>query len=249
VTAVTNPVAGTERVVPAAVTGIAVITLAVAGYGIAGPARPPVESGLLNQVAAGERISASSQLAAAVAPPATPAARTTKAPRPTNQRWVCSRIDGSQVTAVGDSVMLASAQALEDDMPGIDIDAKVGMQMQTGVQIVQSLAASGALRHFVVVGLGTNGDITPGQIWQLREAAGHDRELVMVNTYGPMSWESEVNAVLAKATWHKPHVALVDWSDAIAAHSYLLWDDGIHPQPSGGRLYAHVVEDTLRSTC
>jgi hypothetical protein len=123
------------------------------------------------------------------------------------------------------------------------------MQMQTGVQIVQSLAASGRLRHFVVVGLGTNGTITPGQIWQLREAAGHDRELIMVNTFGPMSWEHEVNSVLAKATWHKPHVALADWTDAIAAHTSLLWGDGIHPQPSGGRLYAHVVEDAIRSSC
>jgi peptidoglycan/LPS O-acetylase OafA/YrhL len=244
-----DPAAGTDRVVPAAVTGVAVVTLAVAGYGIAGPVHPPVESGLMNQVAAGERISASSQLAATMAPRPTPSKRTAKRPRRTVQRWTCSRIDGRQVTAVGDSVMLASAQGLEDDMPGIDIDAKVGMQMQTGVQVVQSLAASGALRHFVVVGLGTNGTITPGQVWELREAAGHDRELIMVNTYGPMSWEPEVNAVLAKATSHKPHVALADWSAAIAAHTYLLWGDGIHPQPSGGRLYAHVVEDAIRSTC
>jgi hypothetical protein len=145
--------------------------------------------------------------------------------------------------------MLASAQGLEDDMPGIDIDAKVGMQMATGIQIVQQMAADGELRHFVVVGLGTNGPITAGQVWQLRVAAGHDRELIMVNTYGPMSWESEVNTVLAKATWHKPHVALADWTDAIAAHTDLLWSDRIHPQPSGGRLYARVIEDTIRSTC
>ena len=123
------------------------------------------------------------------------------------------------------------------------------MQMATGIQIVQSLAADGELRHVVVVGLGTNGPITSGQVWQLREAAGHDRELIMVNTYGPMSWEAEVNAVLAKATWHKPHVALADWADAIAAHRNLLWEDGIHPQPSGGRLYGRVIADTIRSTC
>jgi peptidoglycan/LPS O-acetylase OafA/YrhL len=251
-----DPVTTPERVVPATITGIALVTLAIAGYGIAGPVHPPVETGLLNQVAAGERISASSQLAATTRHRTGPLRHRAPAPHRagphrTGQRWSgsCSRIDGWQVTAVGDSVMLASAQALEDEMPGIDIDAKVGMQMTTGIQIVQSLAAGGGLRHFVVVGLGTNGPITPGEIWQLREAAGHDRELIMVSTFGPMSWEPEVNAVLAKATWHKPHVALADWTDAIAAHTDLLWGDGIHPQPSGGRLYARVVADTIRSTC
>ena len=245
ITGLMDPITGPERVVPAAITGVAMITLAVAGYGVVGPVRPPVESALLNQVAAGERISASSQLAATVQP----GKHATTTVQRTVQRSACTRIEGSQVTAVGDSVMLASAQGLEDDMPGIDIDAKVGMQMATGIQIVQQMAASGELRHYVVVGLGTNGPITSGQIWALREAAGHDRELIMVNTFGPMSWESEVNAVLAKATWHKPHVALADWADAIAAHRNLLWGDGIHPQPSGGRLYAHVIEDTIRSTC
>jgi peptidoglycan/LPS O-acetylase OafA/YrhL len=244
-TGLLDPITGPERVVPATITGVALITVAIAGYGITGPVRPPVESGLLSQVAAGERISASSQLAATVQPDR----RTTTTVHHTVQSWSCGRINGSQVTAVGDSVMLASAQGLEDDMPGIDIDAKVGMQMATGIQIVQQMAASGELRHYVVVGLGTNGPITSGQVWELREAAGHDRELIMVNTFGPMSWESEVNAVLAKATWHKPHVALADWTDAIAGHTNLLWGDGIHPQPSGGRLYAHVIEDTIRSTC
>jgi peptidoglycan/LPS O-acetylase OafA/YrhL len=251
-----DPVPGAERVVPASIAGVAVITIALAGYGIAGPQRPPVETGLLNQVAAGERISASSQLAATAVPkkapsnPDKPGKRTGRARHQTEQRYACSsRVDGWQVTAVGDSVMLASAQGLEDDMPGIDIDAKVGMQMATGIQIVQSMAADGELRNVVVVGLGTNGPITPGQVWQLREAAGHNRELIMVNTFGPMPWESEVNGVLAKATWHKPHVALADWYDTIRGRTYLLWSDGIHPQPSGGRLYAHMIADTIRSTC
>jgi peptidoglycan/LPS O-acetylase OafA/YrhL len=285
--ALIDPAAGSDRVLPTALAGMAVVTLAVAGYGIAGPQRPPVQSGLMNQVAAGERISASSQLAAAMAPrsasgSAAGSAQRKRAaamrhktaqhktaphqtgshkiaphrtgshrgmPRRSVQSWACSHVDGWQVTAVGDSVMLASAQGLEDDMPGIYIDAKVGMQMTTGIQIVQGLAASGELRHYVVVGLGTNGAITPGMVWQLREAVGHDRELIMVNTYGPMSWEPEVNSVLATATFHKPHVALADWTDAIAAHTDLLWGDGIHPQPSGGHLYAHVVEDAVRANC
>jgi hypothetical protein len=145
--------------------------------------------------------------------------------------------------------MLASATALEAQMPGIYIDARVGRQMETGVQVIQDLAASGSLRHFVLVGLGTNGAITAGEIWQLREAVGPDRELILVNTFGPMSWEPEVNDVLAGATWHKPNVEVVNWAQAIAPRSYLLWGDGIHPQPVGARLYARVVSSTITDNC
>jgi hypothetical protein len=141
--------------------------------------------------------------------------------------------------------MLASASALEQQMPGIYLDAKVGRQMQTGVQLVQELAASGGLRHFVVVGLGTNGAISSGEIWQLREAAGPNRELILVNTFGPMSWGAEVNGVLATATWHKPHVQVANWAQAIAPRAYLLWSDGIHPQPSGAQVYARAMENAI----
>jgi lysophospholipase L1-like esterase len=145
--------------------------------------------------------------------------------------------------------MLASAYALEADMQGIYIDAKVGMQMQTGVQIVQDLAATGSLRRYVIVGLGTNGAIIPGEISELRRAAGPQRELILVNTFGPMSWESEVNSTLASSTWHKPHVELLDWADTIASRSYLLWMDGIHPRPSGAKVYARAVTQAVAARC
>ena len=143
--------------------------------------------------------------------------------------------------------MLASATALSAAMPGIYINALVGRQMAAGIAIIQGLAASGDLRRIVVVGLGTNGDITAAQIRQLRRAVGPDRYLVLVNTYGPMSWEPEVNGVLAVATNHQSRVDLANWHQAIAAHTGLLWPDGIHPQPTGAKLYAHVMLQAIQT--
>jgi len=242
---------------PMAAFAAAIVVSCVAVYGIAAPAGTATGTGLLRQVAEGERISAASQ----ARPAPTPApAHTAAVPRHSGARRALQRqltrqvraaachVNGWQVTAIGDSVMLASAAALAADLPGVYLDAKVGRQMQTGVQLVRELAASGSLRHYVVIGLGTNGAITPGDIWQLREAAPH-RELIIVNTYGPMTWESEVNSVLASATWHRPHVTLANWAAAIGAHPGLLWSDGIHPQPAGGRLYASVVLNAIRPAC
>ena len=130
---------------------------------------------------------------------------------------------------------------------GIFIDAQVGRQMQSGVTVIQRLAAAGTLRHIVIIGLGTNGDVTAGQIRQLRQAIGPNRDLILVNTFGPMPWEREDNAVLDAAGRQSGHVELANWNQAIAADPSLLWPDGIHPQPSGAKLYARVVLAAART--
>ena len=40
---------------------------------------------------------------------------------------------------------------------------------------------------------------------------------------------------------------LANWNLAIAADPSLLWPDGIHPQPSGAKLYARVVLAAART--
>lgn len=148
---------------------------------------------------------------------------------------------GSKVMSIGDSVMLASAPELAESMPGIYINAKVSRAMIAGVALVQHLAASKRLRRVVIVGLGTNGPVALSQIQQLRRAIGAHRWLVLVNTFVPRPWENEVNTTIAEAAHRYPNVLLVNWHKAIEHHTDLLWSDGIHPMPIGGKLYAKVV--------
>jgi lysophospholipase L1-like esterase len=150
------------------------------------------------------------------------------------------------VTAVGDSVLLASAAALESALPGVYIDAKIDRQMPTGLTLVRSLAAAGRLRHVVVVSLGTNGSVTTRELRQLQRAAGPGRELVLVSTFGPQAWEHAVNTAFAAAARYGKHTELANWHAAIAARPALLWPDGIHPRPSGARLYARVVRTAIK---
>jgi lysophospholipase L1-like esterase len=119
--------------------------------------------------------------------------------------------------------------------------------MQSGVAVIKRLAAAGTLRHIVIIGLGTNGTVTAGQLRQLRRAIGPNRDLVLVNIYGPMPWEREDNKLLAAAARQGGHTGLADWNHAIAADPSLLWPDGIHPQPSGAKLYARVVLAAARA--
>jgi hypothetical protein len=239
-----------RSVMPTAVAATALIVVVMAGYGLARPPAPVAPAGLLRQVAEGQRVSAASQ---ATQPPQVMPAAAQPTPQPSAQASAChagtrpAAVSGWQVTAIGDSVMVASATALEAAMPGIYIDAQVGRQMATGLAVIRSLARRHRLRQVVVVGLGTNGTITAAQLRQLRHAIGSSRELVLINSFGPMPWESEVNAVITAAIRHGSHVELANWDQAIRTHTRLLWSDGIHPRPSGARLYARVVLAAVRA--
>jgi peptidoglycan/LPS O-acetylase OafA/YrhL len=237
-----RPMVVRRRIVPSAVAAAVLVAVAMAGYGIARPG-PAAPAGLLRQVAQGQQISAASRAAQSANLEPVPAASSrSRATAPACRTQARSpKVSGRHVTALGDSVMLASAAALEAAMPGIYIDAQVGRQMATGLTVIRNLAATGLLRRYVIVGLGTNGAVTAAQIRQLRRIIGPHRDLILVNTFGPMSWESQVNNVLAAATRQRSHVGLANWHQAIANRTDLLWPDRIHPRPPGATLYARVV--------
>ncbi|MFL0566908.1 acyltransferase family protein [Microbacterium sp. 179-I 1D1 NHS] len=156
-----------------------------------------------------------------------------------------ARVAGARVTAVGDSVMLASAGGLIDRMPGAQIDAKVSRSMSAGVDIVDGLAARGQLRDYVVVGLGTNGPIDPADLARLKKDVGPTRTLVLVTAHAPRDWIPGVNDELRTFADRAPGVTLADWSKAISSHEDLLAGDGIHPGSAGGKRYADAVGDAI----
>jgi lysophospholipase L1-like esterase len=233
--------------VPVAVATVTAIAVVVAVFGVVRPSESATPAGLLRQVAEGQRISSASESGHTVKAAAHKSTAASSPPATACRSGQQPKVSGDQVTAVGDSIMVASAAALNAAMPGIYIDAQVGRQMQSGLEAIQDLAAAGTLRHIVVIGLGTNGDVTAGQIRQLRQVIGPKRDLVLVNTFGPMPWEHEVNAELDAAARQGGNVELANWNKAIAADPSLLWPDGIHPQPSGAKLYARVVLAAARA--
>jgi peptidoglycan/LPS O-acetylase OafA/YrhL len=153
---------------------------------------------------------------------------------------------GSDIDAVGDSVMLASAPELREDYPGMNIDAVVSRQMSALPAIVQNLLSTGQLRPILVVGLGTNGPIARATLDQVHELIGPNRQMVVVNVEEPRSWESEVNTTLAEfASDNQQNVALSDWFTAISPHISILARDQIHPGGVGGRIYTATLTAAL----
>lgn len=153
--------------------------------------------------------------------------------------------DGTEITAVGDSVMLASAPSLYEQFPGIVVDAEVSRSIWAGPDILNGLASRGELRENVVVALGTNGPVDWDVLEQMSQAVGGDRNLILVNAYAPRDWIPEVNADLAAFADSHRAVWVADWSGSIAPHKELLAGDDIHPGEAGGDVFAHSVETAL----
>lgn len=161
------------------------------------------------------------------------------APRP-------AQVDGTHVTAVGDSVMLASAPELQKALSGIAIDAQVSRQPSAAPELLERLAQAGQLRSLVVLGLGTNGYWGTGTLERVLDVIGPSRKLVLVTAYAPRSWVQSVNAYDAQvAAAHPRQVALADWATAIDTHASLLGPDRIHPDAGGGALYASTIAQAL----
>lgn len=153
-------------------------------------------------------------------------------------------IQGWEIFAVGDSVMLASAPELSAAFPEIWIDADVSRGMGVGVGISEELSAQGQLRPVLVVGLGTNGPVDQGDLDALLRVSD-GRGIVLVNAFADRWWIPEVNQQLrAFADAHRG-VTLADWEAAIPLVPGGLAGDGVHPNPSGGEAYAATVRVAL----
>jgi len=227
----------------------AIVATWAAGCSVISPSAAP--SGLQQQVSQGAMADAEGRSHAAAPPRATPAGAVTGATTSTASRGkakaiaagrAAAEVPGTDITAIGDSVMLASSLALQQAFPGIYIDAVVSRHTYAGLSVLRQLAASGGLRVVVVVALGTNGGVTLQQVRQLMAIVGSRREVVLVTTFVPLPYEHDTNNVLAAAARTYPNVVLADWYKTVSRRTSLLWPDGIHPQPPGAKVYAAVIK-------
>ena len=150
------------------------------------------------------------------------------------------------VSAIGDSVMLGALGGLQKDIQGLAVvDAEVGLQVYTAIDILKARRASGQLGEVVVVHLGNNGTFTEEQFDQImRLLAGVDR-VVFVNLKVPRAWERSNNQVISEGVRRYPNAALVDWHSASASRPGLFYSDGFHLRPGGQRFYARLISANL----
>jgi peptidoglycan/LPS O-acetylase OafA/YrhL len=152
---------------------------------------------------------------------------------------------GDEITAIGDSVMLAAAPALQEAYPGIAIDAAVSRSMYSAPAVVQAQKSAGTLRPVVVIALGTNGPIDRRTLEEVREILGPTRELILVNAQAPRGWIPGVNAELSAFARVYRNVELANWYGAVQPYLQEMARDQVHFGPIGAGIFAGAVREAV----
>lgn len=144
-------------------------------------------------------------------------------------------------SALGDSVMLGARGALQDAIPGVEVDASVSRMPGAFTGRVKKLNRADALANVVIVHPGTNG-VLPEEILRsiLDPLADYER-VVLVNAAVPRSWEKQNNAVIADVAPDYPNVVIADWNSAAEGNRDYFVSDGIHLTKKGARAYAELI--------
>lgn len=235
----TGVVSGINRVDRAIGVALLLVLVALVGLGVA-DSRSAARAGSGPLTGPGTLPSSPTATTAPVAPSTTPGALpTTTSTAPLAP--VAGPVTGP-VTAVGDSVLLDAQPELATDVPGIAIDGLVSRQFDAGIGVVQADRAAGTLGKVLVVELGTNGPISPGEVDAMVQAASGVARVVFVNVCVPRPWTAPDNAVLADGVARHPGVAvLADWNTLATAHPEWFTSDLVHLNPAGAVALATLI--------
>ena len=152
------------------------------------------------------------------------------------------------VSAIGDSVMLGSAEQLGQDVSNLDVmDAAVGLQASEAIKILRSRKASGELGEVVIVHIGNNGIFTAEQLDEMMGVLAEAHRVVLVNVNVSRPWALPNNEVLAEGTQRYPNAVLVDWYSASVDHPEYFVEDGVHLQVEGQLVYADLISDRIQT--
>ncbi len=145
-----------------------------------------------------------------------------------------------RVLAIGDSVMLGAKNALMRTVPGIVVDAVKSRQFGEAVQLVGNYENMHLLPNVLVIGLGTNGRVTPGAIDQIMQLAGK-RYVFFLTARVPRLWETEDNDTLHQALSRWPNMRVLEWRDFAGCQDTWFQNDGFHLKAPGQEGYARFV--------
>ncbi|MEI6228494.1 MAG: phage tail tip lysozyme [Candidatus Saccharibacteria bacterium] len=157
-----------------------------------------------------------------------------------------AKIDGKNITIIGDSVTVGSKDKILDKLPGAAINAEVGRQFKTGLDIAKTTT----LRNTVVFALGTNSaGLQSKDIKTLVDTVGVNKTIVLVTNYGaPGSGKNYTsnNNVIKKAAQEYPNILVADWASVASADfNKYISSDHIHPTIEGRQLFADTVYNVL----
>ena len=148
------------------------------------------------------------------------------------------------VTFVGDSILLAAADKIQEIFPKAIIDGKIGRQLYSSPATLQELISKDKMANRVVTLLGTNGTFSQKQLDEYIRTLG-DRELYFVTIFAPVKWNNEVNQQLQEAKTRHANVHIIDWYEFAKNHAEWFYEDKIHPNTQGAEELAQYSLESI----
>jgi hypothetical protein len=147
--------------------------------------------------------------------------------------------------AVGDSVMLGAAREMQRVMPGLTVDAKVSRHMGAAIDILRQRRQTSPSDQFVVIHIGDNGFIKPGQFDELLQLVKDVPRVIVFNLKEPRRWEEANNLIITDTVRRYPNAVLIDWRSIGLAHPEYFGKDGIHIGTAGARAYTLLIVEQV----
>lgn len=149
-----------------------------------------------------------------------------------------------RVTAVGDSVLLGASPVVKKALPNSIIDAKESRQVWQAMDSLKSLNQKGQLADTVIIALGSNGTFKERSGQELIDYLGSGRKIYWVTTYG-VQWQDAVNKEIRKLAKENKNIEIVDWAVKAKDHPNWFYNDGIHLNEDGKKVYAKLILESI----
>lgn len=152
---------------------------------------------------------------------------------------------GRAPIAIGDSPMLLALPNLAAE--GYRANARGCRQWAEGLDVIRKLRHEDHLPRLVVVALGSNGEVTKGDIHDALDLVGKKRTLGLVTpreSGGGSGHDADV--VRNEAGKHLNRIVLLDWVKYSSGHSSWFQPDGLHLTYDGADGMAELLKKPLK---
>jgi peptidoglycan/LPS O-acetylase OafA/YrhL len=147
-----------------------------------------------------------------------------------------------QVLVVTDSILLGWSGFVIHQVPNAILDGKVGRQFSRTPSVLQAelTQPQNADIRYIVLELGSNGDVFPQDLDRVMREAGN-RKILLIIPNVPRVWENEVKKQYLRAKAQYPNVYLLHW-DRISHDQYNYFDpDQVHLTWDGAQALVNAM--------
>ncbi|WP_181010082.1 acyltransferase family protein [Ornithinimicrobium sufpigmenti] len=148
---------------------------------------------------------------------------------------------GSELTAIGDSLVVTSADGLAHRFDGLNFLAQSNRQWGQAEEVLATGLAQGAIRDNVVLHLGTNAGVDEAGLRAALDSLGAERNIVVMNLFVQASFTDPSNQIIEDVVADYPNAVVGRWSETISERPQDLQTDRVHPDIAGMHVYAEVV--------